>query len=347
VLSTVRAKAASSGRLVSRRDRTETVADDAKVRYETAMTVAPTGRQIELSAADQQATVVELGGALRTYTVGGRARVEGYERDKMASGSRGQLLMPWPNRIEAGWYEFGGLGNQLALSEPAKNNAIHGLVRYANWTVAAVDTDRVTMAYRLYPQPGYPFPLDLEIEYTVGADGLTVRTTATNIGDGPCPFGAGFHPYLRLDPGGIDPLELRSPAATYYESNENMIPVARHAVTGTAFDFRAPRPIGATRMDTAFTDLERDGGGLATVELRDPATGDTVALWCDASYPYLMVFTGDALPDEERRRRGLAVEPMTCAPNAFRTGDGLQVLEPGASSTGRWGIRAGATSPDR
>jgi aldose 1-epimerase len=340
VLSTVRAKASSSGRLGSRRDRTEVVANDALVRYETPMRVAPTGRQIEISSADQVAVVVELGGALRTYTVGARPRVEGYERDEMASGSRGQPLMPWPNRIEAGRYEFGGVANQLALSEPAMNNAIHGLVRYANWTVAEVETDRVTMAYTLYPQPGYPFPLDLEIEYALGDDGLAVRTTATNLGDHPCPFGAGFHPYLRLDPERIDSLELRSPAATSFESNEHMIPIARHPVAGTDLDFRSSRPIGATRMDTAFTDLERDAGGLATVRLRDPATRDTVALWCDASYPYLMVFTGDALPDEHRRRRGLAVEPMTCAPNAFRTGDGLQVLEAGGSSTGRWGIRA-------
>jgi aldose 1-epimerase len=49
-----------------------------------------------------------------------------------------------------------------------------------------------------------------------------------------------------------------------------------------------------------------------------------------------MVFTGDPLPDVARR--SLAVEPMTCAPNAFRTGEGLLTLEPGASFTAEWGI---------
>ena len=121
-----------------------------------------------------------------------------------------------------------------------------------------------------------------------------------------------------------------------------MIPIGREPVAGTAFDFRDPRAIGATQMDTAFTDLDRDADGRATVRLRDPATGDTVALWCDASYPYLMVFTGDALPDADRRRTGLAVEPMTCAPDAFRSGDGLEVLEPGASTSGTWGISVGS-----
>ena len=306
----------------------------------------PTGRQIEIAWRDQHATIVELGAALRSYGIrssdGTRPRIEGYERDEMSSGSRGHVLMPWPNRIAAGRYDFGGTTHQLALNEPAKNNAIHGLVRYANWNVASLDAHRVTMTSTLYPQPGYPFLLELELEYSLGDAGLEVRATATNHGADPCPYGAGFHPYLTLDTDHIDTLELCSPASTYYRSDECLIPIGREPVAGTAFDFRTPRPIGATQMDTAFTDLERDADGRATVWLRDPATGDTVALWCDATYPYLMVFTGDALPEPDRRRTGLAVEPMTCAPDAFRSGDGLSVLEPGASASGTWGIRAGS-----
>jgi aldose 1-epimerase len=301
----------------------------------------PTGRQIEIAHGDQRVTVVELGGALRAYEIGSRPRIDGYASDEMASGSRGQVLMPWPNRVASGSYEFAGTSHQLALSEPAKNNAIHGLVRYANWNVANVAADRVTMAYSLYPQPGYPFSLGLELEYALGERGLEVRATAMNLGDRACPYGAGFHPYLRLGPERIDSLELRSPAATFYRSDDSMIPIAREPVAGTEYDFRAPRAIGATQMDTCFTDLDRDADGRAVVALRDPATGETVSLWCDASHPYLMIFTGDALPDPERRRTGLAVEPMTSAPNAFRTGDGLVVLEPGATTSGAWGISPG------
>jgi aldose 1-epimerase len=317
------------------------------VGYETAVTPALSGRQIDISSGDQRATVVELGGALRTYDVGShpsprgpRPRIEGYGPDEMCSGSRGQVLMPWPNRIASGSYEFAGTRHQLALNEPEKGNAIHGLVRYANWNVATEEADRVTMTHTLYPQPGYPFFLGLEIEYTLGEAGLGVRATATNLGDHACPYGAGFHPYLRLDPERIDSLELLIPASTYYLSDDCMIPIARAPVTGTAYDFRKSRAIGATQMDTGFTDLERSADGRATVTLRDPETGDSVALWCDESYPYLMIFTGDALPDPHRRRAGLAVEPMTCAPDAFRSGDGLQVLEPGVSASGAWGINA-------
>ena len=61
-----------------------------------------------------------------------------------------------------------------------------------------------------------------------------------------------------------------------------------------------------------------------------------VSLWVDQSYPYLMIFTGDSLPNFNRR--GLAVEPMTCPPNAFRSGEDLIRLEPSASLTSAWGI---------
>jgi aldose 1-epimerase len=108
-------------------------------------------------------------------------------------------------------------------------------------------------------------------------------------------------------------------------------------VEGTEYDFREPRPIGDTKLDHAFTDLVRDDDGRARVELRDPDDGRALSLWLDEPYAYLQLFTGDPLPSVGRR--SLAVEPMTCAPNAFRTGDGLLVLEPGATATASWGIQ--------
>jgi aldose 1-epimerase len=112
--------------------------------------------------------------------------------------------------------------------------------------------------------------------------------------------------------------------------DERDLPVGSEPVDGTDFDFNAARPIGATVIDNAFTDLVRDSGGVARVVLLDPGTGRTLTLSVDEHYPYLMLFTGDPLPDVNRR--ALAVEPMTCPPNAFRTGD---------STTGVWTITPG------
>ena len=119
-------------------------------------------------------------------------------------------------------------------------------------------------------------------------------------------------------------------------SDERGIPVGAGSVEGTDYDFRRPREIGATRLDNAFTDLERDDDGLARVELRNPDEDRGLTLWVDESYPYLMLFTGDPLPDVDRR--SLAVEPMTCPPDAFRSGQDLVRLEPGGSFTSAWGI---------
>jgi aldose 1-epimerase len=244
--------------------------------------------------------------------------------------------MPWPNRLEDGAYDFGGRHHQLPIDEVSAHNAIHGLVRWQPWTVAEQHRARVVMQHALHPQPGYSFCLTLTIEYELGPEGLSVHTEAVNVGAEACPFGSGAHPYLRLGEGLIDDLMLSLPASSYLRASTRGLPVAKEHVEGWPFDFRQPRAIGRRRMDHAFCDLERDGDGRARVRLADPRSGRGVTLWLDESFQYVMLFTGDGLPDVARR--SLAVEPMTCAPNAFRTGDGLVVLAPGESLSSVWGI---------
>jgi aldose 1-epimerase len=296
----------------------------------------PSGAQYPISFGDQEAVVVEVGGGLRTYTAGGVDVLEGYEVDEMASAGRGQLLLPWPNRIRDGRYRFAGEELQLALTEPARHNASHGLVRWVNWRVVAHKADRVVVELVLHPQPGYPFTLGLSVEYRLGDGGLAVATTATNLGDRPCPYGAGAHPYLTVGTPTVDPVVLLVPAATRLITDERAIPVERVGVAGSGYDFRQPRAVGDLALDTAFTDLGGDSVVVAGPDRR-------VALWWDDSYRWVMVFTGDGLP-AERRRTGLAVEPMTCPPNAFVTGEDVKVLEPGEAWTTRWGIRVHTTS---
>src|SRR6516225_616318 len=171
--------------------------------------IAPSGEQIEIVAEDQQAVVVEVGGGLRSYSTGGRELVDGYGANEMSSSGRGQALIPWPNRLQDGSYEFDGRHHQLPLNEPERRNAIHGLVRWAAWTASEHEPHRVVMKHVLYPQPGYPFSLRLGIEYALSESGLQVRTTASNLGADPCPCGSGAHPYLTLGIEPIDHLMLR------------------------------------------------------------------------------------------------------------------------------------------
>jgi aldose 1-epimerase len=304
--------------------------------------IAPSGKQITIVANDQQAVVVEVGGGLRSYSIGGRELLDGYGADEMSSSGRGQVLIPWPNRLQDGSYEFNGASYQLPLNEPERRNAIHGLVRWSAWSATEREPHRVVMEHILYPQPGYPFFLGISIEYALSNNGLQVRTTATNLGTQSCPYGSGAHPYLTLGTATIDGLILQVPGQTVLRSDERGLPILREAVEGTDYDFRQPKRVGPIKLDNAFTDLERDADGLARVELRDSDRDSKISLWVDQAYPYLMLFSGDPLPN--LRRRSLAVEPMTCPPNAFRTGDGLIRLEPGASFTGTWGMAGGSAA---
>jgi aldose 1-epimerase len=297
--------------------------------------VAPSGEQVEISFEDQRAVVVEVGGGLRSYSAGGRDLLDGYGVDEQSASGRGQVLVPWPNRLQDGSYEFDGRSHQLPLTEPEHANAIHGLVRWTAWRIGEREAHRVVMEYVIHPQPGYPFTLGIGIEYALSKGGLSVRTTARNLGSDACPYGCGQHPYLTLGTPTVDTVELQAPGQRVLISDERDLPTGSEPVEGTEYDFRAARTIGTTTLDNAFTDLARDDDGRARVRLRDP-DGVAVTLWVDESYGYLMLFTGDTRPDVNRR--SLAVEPMTCPPNAFRTGDSLIRLEPGGSTTSNWGI---------
>jgi len=299
----------------------------------------PSGRQLELRCGTQRAVVVEVGAGLREYTAGGREVVDGYPAGAMCDGGRGQLLLPWPNRIRDGRYRFDGRDLQLPLSEPGARNAIHGLVRWARWEVAEEDADHVALVHRLVPQPGYPFALRLRVDYRLDPSGLSARIEARNDGDRPCPYGAGAHPYVRATAGIVDDAVLHLPAATVLAADERGIPTGeRVEVTDTPYDFRAPRRVGATVLDTAYTELARDADGIARAWVAAPDGDARVTVWIDSAHSHLMVYTGDTLAGPARRRRGIALEPMTCAPDAFNSGDGMVVLEPGGTHTANWGI---------
>ncbi len=193
------------------------------------------------------------------------------------------------------------------------------------------------MEHTLHARPGYPFSLALRVEYSLSDDGLRVASSATNIGREACPYGSGQHPYLTVGTETVDTVVLRAPGRTVLSTDTRGIPVSRSPVEGTEYDFTRARTIGTTQLDHTFTDLDRDDDGLARVELRHPDGEAALSLWLDESYRYLELFTGDSQPSVNRR--SLAVEPMTCPPNAFRSGEGLLVLDPGESTTAVWGIQ--------
>jgi aldose 1-epimerase len=276
------------------------------------------GAQYEIRFGESRAVAVEVGGGLRLYD----DVLLGYPADEMSTAGRGQVLAPWPNRLDDGAYSFGGSSFQLPLSEPETQTAIHGLVRFANWVCTEQRPSCVVLEHTLHPQPGYPFTLRLRVSYELDESGLKVETRAENVGREPLPFGLAHHPYIA---GRADDLQVTLGAATRLTVDARKLPNGR-----SANDLPETFVIGDRQIDATFTDLS-DGQVIV---------GDH-RLWFDDAYRYVQLFTGDHPAIE---RRGVAVEPMTCPPNAFRTGEGLVVLQPGEAFRGSWGIRPAAFS---
>jgi aldose 1-epimerase len=309
-----------------------------------------TGAQHTIAAGDYQARVTELGGGLRELSYRGQPLIVSYQPDELPPAGAGQLLVPWPNRVDGGRYEFGGSSYQLDLSEPARGNAIHGLTRWANWEPAAEDprasaapsraakgADRVTLAHVLHGRVGYPFCLQLGVSYRLEASsGLHVTVSAWNVGSQPAPYGTGSHPYLIAGEAVVDDCELQVEATQWVPADDRGIPTGPpRDVAGSPFDFQAPRRLAGTQLDHALTGLRRDEAGLAWAQLSGSAI--KLGLWAGPGYDWLQVFTGDALAPQ-MRRKALAIEPMTCPANAFNSEDGLLTLAPGDSVAHTWGI---------
>jgi aldose 1-epimerase len=282
---------------------------------------------------DARLAVDLRGGGLRELTVGRWAVLDGYPPGTVPTGHRGGVLLPWPNRIRDGRWRWNGRDLQLEVASPEQPVASHGLVSWQRWTVLAEEDDAVTVGTVVDARPGYPFRLAAAIDYRLAPDRLSTTVRVRNAGVEPAPFGAGMHPYLHVaadQDGGIGDAELTVPARASLELDGGL------PTGGTrAFDGDVGR-IGDRALDDALTDLTRDADGWARVRVRGPA--GTLELAVDRQWRWLQLYTGDTLPPGERRR-SLAVEPMTCPPNALADGIDLVVLEPGDEWAGTWTLR--------
>lgn len=297
------------------------------------------GKEFRLVAGDYTASIVQRGGALRQLTFQGRDLVVPFDAAAPIPDYRGIIAAPWPNRIADGSYRHDGAVLHLPLNEPARQTALHGLVFDQLWTLHAGSADSLTLVCDLGDSPGYPFGLALQLDYRLDTAGLHTTVTANNTGAGSAPYGVCPHPYLLAGESPLDQWVLELPAETFLEvTTDRLLPLDTRPVAGHEFDFRTPRTIGATEIDHAFTDIKYDDGGTARVMVRDP-TGTGVGMSWDRNCPWLQVHTADK-PAPMPNRLGLAVEPMTCPPDAFNSGQDLVRLKAGLVHEARWSIFA-------
>ncbi|PZU44191.1 MAG: galactose mutarotase [Microbacterium sp.] len=315
------------------------------------MTTPRSGRRHAIRSGGYEADIASVGATLRALRFDGRDLVVPFDADEVRPAYRGALLAPWPNRVIDGQYTFAGVPRRLALSEPDRGHALHGLAAWLDFAlVGDASDDAVTLAAVIEPQTGYPWRIRVETTFAVDARGLTQTVRAVNESADAAPFGTGPHPYLVAGPAPLDEWTLELPASDVLEvTPDRLAPVALHTVDAfdpDRFDRRDPRVLGAVELDHAYTALARDADGRAAVRLTDPS-GSGVELSWDESCPWVQVHTADLPggPAHPFHRAGLAVEPMTCAPDAFNArrydfDPGLRVIEPGASVTASWRLRA-------
>ncbi|MFG6446277.1 aldose 1-epimerase family protein [Microbacterium sp. P07] len=308
------------------------------------------GEQHVLRAGAYDAIIASVGASLRSLTHRGRDLVVPFDADELRPGFRGATLAPWPNRIVDGRYVFGGEEYRVALTEPERGHALHGLLGWSDYSVTDKGSSHVTLTATIEPQVGYPWRVAVETTYALSSEGLTQSVTARNESATAAPWGVGPHPYLVAGEELIDALTLTLPAAEVLEVTPDRLSPTRLSpvdVDADRFDFRSARPLGAVQIDHAFTSLERDPQGLATVTVTD-AEGRGVAMDWDASCPWVQIHTADVDGDPQSPgyRVGLAVEPMTCAPDAFNDASypfdtGVIEVAPGAQHpAAQWRIRA-------
>ncbi|MFP3466159.1 aldose 1-epimerase family protein [Leifsonia sp. SIMBA_070] len=293
-----------------------------------------TGDQYELDFGDLSATIVQVGAGIRSLRFAESDLTEPYPAGEQPPSACGIVLVPWPNRVADGRWEHDGQTRQLDLTEPAKRNAIHGLLRRRPYELVDRSDSTVTQAATIYPEPGYPYLLDTTVMHELHTEGLTVTHAVTNAGEDAAPVAIGAHPYLRIADVPPEQLTVTVAARTRFETDDRSNITGEAPVAGTAFDLSSGRRVSELDLDTGFADLP-DGPVEHSLAADD---GRKVVLWGDADFRYAQVFTNRKFATKPGGV-ALAIEPMTAPANALNSGRGLRWLEPGETWTVSWGIR--------
>ena len=297
-----------------------------------------------------EARIVSVGATLRTYDVDGAPVISGFAADEVCPAYRGKQLMPWPNRVGDGRYVRDEVKHVLALTEPERGNALHGLLCWQPWDAVEVEAARVTCETVLYPQPGWAWTLRCRVTYALSDDGLTVtpwvrnETSRSGGQRARAPFGYSAHPYVTAGEARVDDAEITLPGAhRLLVDDDRLLPAGAKLAESTAdvddVTHLGGQLLGERDLDLAYTAMAADADGRWRAHVTDPSTGRTSTLWAPAEhYPWAQIFTGGGLPEPARRRTGVALEPMTCGPDALRTGEGLILLSPGDEWSAPWGL---------
>lgn len=300
--------------------------------------------ELTLVRGDLRLVVSPYGASLRglSRVVGAQTQqiITGYSGAANKLGGQGDVLIPFPGRVAEGHYSFEGRDYQMVKNDKESPAAIHGFLRTVMWEQTAATDEAITFATAFGKEAhiGYPFSLRAKVTYHLTKIGLRCEFQVENIGADDAPVGAGFHPYFTVGSDLIDNNMLHVPFDSVIEY-KNLLPTGKVLpVEKTAWDFQQPSVIGDTVFNTCYLNPTRDSDGLVHIRLGDVQTGRAITVSLDKSCSFVVLYSGDPLP-EPHRRRSLAIEPMTCGTDAFNHPEwGLTSLKPGESLRGAWEV---------
>lgn len=238
---------------------------------------------------------------------------------------KGDFLAPFPNRVCDGVYTFEGETYQLYPNETDRGHALHGFLMKKACTLISAKADELGALAVFQTRiskgefQGYPFDLEMTLQFTLKERSLDIEITAKNIGTSKAPYGIGWHPYLTANKK-IDDCHLHIPARKIMEirTDKELIPTGE--LVENEFGSKL-RIIGETELDTCFTDL-----------IDHTVRFENIELFMDESMNFFQSYT----PDD---RMSIALEPMSCAPDAFNNNLGLIALAPQESISHKFGIK--------
>ena len=260
--------------------------------------------------------------------------IEGYQTpEALAENNWGKsiILFPYPNRLRDGRYTHEGKTYQFDLNNVATQNSIHGFSNNVPMTVTKIKTDAHQGSIECsYKHDGthkaYPFKIHFTVNFILRGRELEVEMAFSNLDNTTVPVGLGWHPYYRISEK-ADDTSLQMPECQLVMIDDRMLPTGEKQ----AFeDFRPLKKIDGTFLDNGFFITEKTD--KAEVILQSDIC--KLVCWQETGFHkwnFVQVFTPP-------HRMSIAVEPMTCNVDAFNNKDGLVLLEPNESLSGKFGV---------
>lgn len=281
--------------------------------------------------------ITGFGATLRTLKIDGIDVIEGFAPEVPNQKSAGDILIPWPNRVRDGVWNFNGEQFQLEVNETERNNALHGLLRDIPHRVLHRALDSVTLRAYIEPSKGYPFSLTVDTTYELNENGVVVRHNIHNDGNETAPVAVGSHPYVKIAGTPTEDLVLTLKAKKRVVVDDRLNPIDIEPVKGTRYDLNNSATVGTLDLDTAYCDLVPDEDGYYRHTIED-AKGHVLCVWGDSNFRHAQVYTTDSFNTQDGPGWAVAVEPTTAPPDAFNSQTDLYLLDPGANWECEWGI---------